>query len=172
MTPSGVCKTVGYENSSAAVEFFYNADKHEFSTGAGAKKNLPILSLEIVRDGVVLFDLTDFIEKVTVISTEVFPSMSHLVQAWMIDSHVILDRGCDFVARIISNSGVSYEADVRDDMDLAASMMEADETTNAEEEQPLAEAAAPPEQEAAAPPEQEAAAPLEQEAAAEALKIE
>jgi len=156
-----------YASSSAAVEFFYNADKHEFSTGAGTKKSLPILSLEIARDGVVLFDLTDFIEKVTVVSAESFPSVSHLTQAWMIDSHVILDRACDFVARIISNSGTSYEFDVRDDLDLAGAMMEADELDAAKEEKPLVE-------EEKLEPLVEKKPELEQEpaAAVEPLKIE
>ena len=154
-----------YASSSAAVEFFYCADKHQFSKGVGNNKRLPILSLEILRDGVVLFDLTDFIEKVSVISTAAFPSVSQIVQAWMIDSHVILDRGCDFVARIISNSGTSYEFDVRDDLDLGDAILIADNET---EQEAGAEDGVTAEDKAAA--EEKTAA--EDEAAAEPLKIE
>jgi hypothetical protein len=106
-----------YASASAAVDFRYNADTKQFSSGIGPKQCLPILSLEIVRDEVV-FDLTDFIEGVSVISDNGFPSVSQLIQAWMIDSRVILTRECKFIARIVSNEGTTVELDVCDDSDI------------------------------------------------------
>ena len=111
-----------YASSGAAVDFRYNADKKEFSSGTGPRRNLPILSLEILRDDAVVFDLTDFIEGVTVYSDNGFPSICQIVQAWMIDSHVILTRECDFMARVVADDGSTHVFNVQDDGDIGESV--------------------------------------------------
>lgn len=111
-----------YASSGAAVDFRYNADKKQFSSGAGPRRNLPILSLEILRDDAVVFDLTDFIEGVTVYSDNGFPSICQIVQAWMIDSHVILTRECDFLARVVADDGSTHVFNVQDDGDIGESV--------------------------------------------------
>jgi hypothetical protein len=113
-----------HASSSAIVDFYYNADKKQFVTGTGSKKTLPILSLDILRDGIVTFDLTDFIEGITVYSDNGFPSVSQIVNAWMIDSHVILTRECDFVVRVISCDGLSHDFSIYNDLDIGEAILE------------------------------------------------
>ena len=113
-----------HASSGAIVDFYYNADKKQFVTGTGSKKTLPILSLEILRDGIVTFDLTDFIEGITVYSDNGFPSVSQIVNAWMIDSHVILTRECDFVVRVISCDGLSHDFSIYNDLDIGEAILE------------------------------------------------
>ena len=187
-----------FASSSAALDFYYNADKKQFSTGAGTSRRLPALSLEIVRDGVVAFDLTDFIEKVTVVTEEEFPSVSQIVHAWMIDSHVILSRTCEFVARIVSEDGSTHECSVRNELDMAEAMSEteevplategeegegeegegeeateeAEEATEEAEEAEAAEAPQAPEDQTVEAPDAPEVAEASQEAPTEPLKIE
>lgn len=141
-----------YASTSAEVRLYYNADKRQFSKGSGKVNALPILSLEITRDNVVCHDLTDFIEKMTIISDGVFPSVSQIIHAWMIDSHIIVSRACDFQVRVVSEEGDTYTVNILNDEDISqvvkgeadAEEVEADELEALAEIESVAEAAAEP----------------------------
>ena len=107
-----------YASSSAQVEFAYNADIKQFSSSFGKPKNLPILSLEIVRDNHVLYDLTEFIESMTIVSDNEYPNISQIIQAWSLDSQIVLDRTCDFIARVVSCNGQTHDIKVTDTTDI------------------------------------------------------
>jgi hypothetical protein len=107
--------------SSAEVDFIYDADKKEFSMQHAPARYLPILSFEIVRDGKVIYDLTDFISDIKIVSSA-FPSVSQVLNAWAIDSHVVLSKKYELVARLISANGNTFEVSVNDTKDMSVAM--------------------------------------------------
>jgi hypothetical protein len=114
-----------YASSSAKVEWIYSVEDNQFTLyglqdlPVGA--SLPILSLEIVRDDRVAHDLTDFVETMVVIrSTDVpfFPSISQIVQAWVLHSKIVFDTRIEFAARLITTNGDTVVLELDDGRDL------------------------------------------------------
>lgn len=114
-----------YASSSAKVEWIYTVEDNQFTIHGlqdlpvGA--SLPILSLEIVRDDSVAHDLTDFVETMVVIrSTDVpfFPSISQIVQAWVLHSKIVFDVRIEFAARLITTNGDTVVLELDDGRDL------------------------------------------------------
>jgi len=126
-----------HASTSASVDFVYNAENktfHDVSEFTVAKY-LPILSLEIIRDDEAVYDLTDFIESMTVIadvSAFRYPSVSQIVNAWAIGSQIVFDPAIDFKVRCVSSEGETYEFNITDTIDLAAGMKEADDAETVE----------------------------------------
>lgn len=104
-----------YASGSAQAQWIYDADEKTFFSLSEPmnvyecdSKNFPILSLDIVErgsaDGHVHYDLTDFIENMTVYTmdnqTAKYPSIQHLLAAWTTHSHVLLNTK-RFDARMI-----------------------------------------------------------------------
>ena len=69
---------------------------------------LPILSMEIIdAEERVLYDLTDFIEKVKVYTDKFYgasPCIAHIIGAWALSSGVVLDHVLDLKVRFINTS--------------------------------------------------------------------
>jgi len=122
-----------YASTGAPVDFVYNADDKIFKDTSEftVAKYLPVLSLEIIRDDAVIYDLTDFIESMTVVADVAafrYPSVSQIVNAWAIGSQIVFDSNIDFKLRCVSDMGDTYEFSVKDTIDLLEGMNEADET--------------------------------------------
>lgn len=95
---------------SAFIEWLYTPDSHTFyewsSDENQERRNLPILSLEILHKDHVIYDLTDFLENIKVESTEgVAPSIMHLIAVWSLSSGIVLNPRSSFDARVITNTG-------------------------------------------------------------------
>lgn len=107
--------------SSAVPEWYYLPDSNTFleweqGTPLSVLKQsepleLPILSMEILEDDIVIFDLTNFIEtmKVHTVQSEFFPSVAHILAAWSISSAVILDATREFKVRMITTKADTKE---------------------------------------------------------------
>ena len=126
-----------HASTSACVDFVYNADNKTFHDVSEftVTKYLPILSLEIVRDEEAVYDLTDFIESMTVVadvSAFRYPSVSQIVNAWAIGSQIVFDPAIDFKVRCVSSEGETYEFNITDTIDLAAGIKEADDAQTVE----------------------------------------
>jgi len=116
-----------FASSSAEVEWVYVADTKTFMPLNMYARDviaesipLPILSLEIIRDERVSYDLTDFIEGVRIRQApgeRFIPSVSHIVRAWSIDSHIIFDRAIAFMARVITDTGITATHDIDEFVD-------------------------------------------------------
>jgi len=120
-----------HASTSAPVEYKYNADIKQFNdlSEYTLTRYLPLLSLDIVRDDSVVYDLTDFIESMTVtsdVSDFRFPSVAQIVAAWAIGSQVVFDKNIDFKARCMSDMGERYEFNVSDTVDIYKAIEEAD----------------------------------------------
>jgi hypothetical protein len=120
-----------YASTAAPVEYQYNADLKHFNdlSEHSITRYLPLLSLEIVRDGHAVYDLTEFIESMTVTSDVTdfrFPSVSQIVSAWSIGSQIVLDKNIAFVVHCMSDAGESYEFDISDTVDIDRAITEAD----------------------------------------------
>jgi hypothetical protein len=77
---------------SPEINTFYEWPMHE--TDAVVFKQLPILSLEILDGEDILHDLSDFVASIQVHvrgEDEFYPSLSHIVNAWSLNSKIILD---------------------------------------------------------------------------------
>ena len=107
--------------SGAEVDFVYDADKKEFSMQHAPPRYLPILSFEVLRDGAVIYDLTDFISDIKVVSCA-YPSVSQVLNAWAIDSRVVLSKKYELIARLISVNGTTFEVSVNDTNDISVAM--------------------------------------------------
>jgi hypothetical protein len=127
-----------HSSASTTVEFLYNADTRVFSdmTPYTTTKYLPILSLDLIRDTEVYYDLTDFVERMTVVSNAKefkYPSVSQIMSAWTIDSKVLFDPSIDFFARIVSEEGATYEFVLSDTTDISYGIKAADAQAEADE---------------------------------------
>ena len=114
-----------YASCSAKVEWIYTVEDNQFTIyglqGLPVGASLPILSLELVRDDRVAYDLTDFVETMVVIrSTDVpfFPSISQIVQAWVLHSKIVFDTRIEFAARLITTNGDTVVLELDDGRDL------------------------------------------------------
>ena len=98
-------------NGSATPMWTYNPEQFQFvawppvaTDDLTMSHQLPILSMEIIHNDTVLYDITDFIEKVRVYNPELdrqSPSAAHVVGAWTLTSGVIPDLYMDLELRII-----------------------------------------------------------------------
>lgn len=112
-------KSINISASSSAVpDWYYSLDKKQFiqwkfSTPISVLLSyynayyLPILSMEILEEDSVIYDLTDFIGdiKVHTSGAVVFPSIAHILGAWSLSSGIILDATREFNVRIIDIDG-------------------------------------------------------------------
>ena len=127
-----------HASASAAVEFLYNADTRIFSdmTPHATSRYLPILSIDLIRDAAVYYDLTDFVERMVVVSNIKefkYPSISQIMSAWAIDSKVLFDPSIDFFARVVSEDGETYEFVLNDTNDILEGIKAADAEAEAGE---------------------------------------
>ena len=109
------CNIVNTDASSCAVpKWMYIPENWQFIEWGYAhiadltlSHSLPILSMEIVQGDTVLYDLTDFIEKVRVYNDSIVdasPCMYHIVGAWSISSGIVLDPATGYTVRIINTN--------------------------------------------------------------------
>ena len=106
----------------APPELVYNADSttfypykkdstYETMIQEHKPKRLPVLSIEILDgESNVIFDLTDFIDRVRFINisgTDI-PNISEIISAWSIESYVVLNKN-NYNVRYIMNDGEMYE---------------------------------------------------------------
>jgi len=102
-------------SKSALPQWKYIADQYQFFEWYPGGKttvqnclssdSLPMLSMEILDGDDVIYDLTDFIQKVRVYkSTEAAPapSVQHVVAAWMLDAGTVLNPSRNYVVRYIN----------------------------------------------------------------------
>jgi hypothetical protein len=126
-----------HSSASATVEFLYNADTRVFSdmTPHAISRYLPILSIDLIRDSAVYYDLTDFVERMVVVSNLKefkYPSISQIMSAWAIDSKILFDPSIDFFARVVSEDGETYEFVLNDTNDILEGIKAADAEAAAE----------------------------------------
>jgi hypothetical protein len=125
VTPYPRTNVNAHASSSAAVEWIYTIDDNSFKSYRAGEfpvgARLPILSLEIVRDERVAHDLTDFIESIVVIretNSTAFPTISQIVQAWVLHSQIVFDTRIEFYVKLVTESGDTVILDIDDDRDL------------------------------------------------------
>ena len=77
---------------------------------------LPVLSMEVVENDRVVYDLTDFSQSIKVYPRieGVFPSPAHILGAWSFSSGIVLDRNRDFILRILDTNAEEKEAEIYD----------------------------------------------------------
>lgn len=120
-----------YASGSARPQWLYDAKTKTFyawddglhqslpmGVHGGNFKNLPVLSLEIVNteEIKVQYDLTDFLEEVTVYESNArdpLPSLEHVLAAWTTHSHILLDSH-KFKARMIDVMANTIEEPITD----------------------------------------------------------
>lgn len=98
-------KVVTWTASSARPSWLYNATEGCFHEWCGSlistrvkgeyKSTLPYLSLEIMEGEHVAYDLTDFIERLTVYredEEEMYPTVEQVVAAWSTGSNILVDE--------------------------------------------------------------------------------
>jgi len=97
---------------------------------------LPILSMEVVENDQVVFDLTDFLSSITVYPSTLnrCPPVAHILSAWTLSSQIVLDRERSFVVRLMDVNAKEYETDVCECNDIFVEpMIEVEDvTTHAE----------------------------------------
>ena len=90
-------------STSAKPLWRYTADTHTFvAWNGGAVVSMPIFSMEVVEDGKMVYDLTDFLETVRVYGESETPSVAHIVQAWSLSSGIVLNPARKFFIRYIN----------------------------------------------------------------------
>jgi hypothetical protein len=109
--------------------------------------SMPYLSLEIVLNGKVMYDMTDYIEKLKVYTTDMSdaptPSLIDILTAWSLHSGVVLDNKKAIIYRIITDSGETIEfrqneeSDVTEDAELETEVIEESATEEISEVEPL-----------------------------------
>jgi len=80
---------------------------------------LPVLSMEIVEDSNVVYDLTDFAETIRVYnatSDRSSPSVAHIMSAWSTSSGIVLSPTRPFKVRLVDTAANTIETEI-DEMD-------------------------------------------------------
>lgn len=115
-------------SSSAVPQWYYLPDDNTFvgwelgttiesiMNRGGKPKPLPVLSMEILENDRVIYDLTDFSQSIKVYPQidGVFPSAAHILGAWSLSSRIILDRNRDFVVHILDTNAEQKETEISD----------------------------------------------------------
>ena len=104
-------------NLSATPMWSYSKDTHMFRLWGATEKlvptALPYLSIEVVLDGEMQYDITSFIGQVKVYSIDAeeapIPSFMNIIVAWSLHSGVIIDDKKGVTYRIIDDSGNTHE---------------------------------------------------------------
>ena len=83
-------------HGSAYPAWLYSADTLTFTEWPEGDKpsKLPVLSMEVVDEDEVIYDLTDFVNEINVIQLEdstTFPSVGQILNAWTLSSKIVLD---------------------------------------------------------------------------------
>ena len=133
-------KVITSSASSARPSWLYNATEgcfHEwcgslFSTSLKGdyKRTLPFLSLELVEGDRVVYDLTDFIEKLVVYTEEasdLYPSLEQVIAAWSTSSHILVDEGRHRI-RMMDTSAQTIERGFHEDVESEDVENDDDET--------------------------------------------
>lgn len=105
---------------SAEPAWRYSTDTYTFVEWAihntpqqGHSVSLPYLSMEIVANDSVQYDLSDYIEKVKIYCADSekvsYPCLSSIIGAWMLHSGVVLNPKKTMIVRIIDDSGNTHE---------------------------------------------------------------
>ena len=119
--------------SSAYPQWYYDPSNHAFvhwALGSSVKgiiattstiHKLPILSMEILDNDRIIHDLTDFIDKIDVYSTEQehSPCIAHLIGAWSLSSEIVLDTTRLFKVRFMNSSGSTVSTNISSYMNYA-----------------------------------------------------
>lgn len=130
-------------NLSAQPAWRYSKDMHTFfewgldaTSVVGSPESLPYLSMEIVANGKVQYDLSEFVSKVKICcedsSAVSYPCFSSIIGAWMLDSGVVLDPKKTVVVRIIDDAADMHEITM---CGICENDDDEDESTESEEEQ-------------------------------------
>jgi len=69
---------------------------------------LPVLSIEILENDKVMYDLTDFIETIRVYNTQSSPSLGHILHAWILSSELVLDPNRNFMIRYVTDDADTF----------------------------------------------------------------
>ena len=109
-------------SSSAVPEWSYLPSKNTFfrwtrtppTLHAEHFQELPLLSMEILENDLVVCDLTEFISTIRVHLDEqpLFPSIAHILGAWSLSSGIVLDNTRRFTTRIIDLEANTHEYEV------------------------------------------------------------
>jgi hypothetical protein len=88
---------------------------------------LPVLSMEIVEDSKVVYDLTDFAETIRVYnatSDTSSPSVAHIMSAWSASSGIVLTPTRPFKLRLVDTAANTVETAI-DEMDTLDAVVQA-----------------------------------------------
>lgn len=104
------CLNISHPES-ALPDWYYKPHENVFLQWTfSAKMNSPflrlrstILSMEILENERVVFDLTDFLEKMKIYG-RFMPSVEHIIGAWYISSGIVLDTTTPYVVRHITEN--------------------------------------------------------------------
>ena len=111
-TPYAENKANFYSPRSAAPIWLYSPDTHRFTAWGDSdtlfSHALPVLSIEILEDDEVMYDLTDFIETIRVYNTQKSPSLTHIIHAWVLSSELVLDPHRNFTIRYMTDTAETH----------------------------------------------------------------
>lgn len=102
--------TVTLQPSCAAPQWSYSEEKQVFTewgySSDAFPKALPILSMTIVDQDTVLYDISDFVERIRVTHSNrnTFPSVAHILGAWSLSSGIVLNTTKSYFAKMITIS--------------------------------------------------------------------
>jgi hypothetical protein len=121
-TPYRLSSVKTYPTASAVGQWYYLPENKYFvqcdlgfygNIDPDNLKSLPLLSMEIVHNNLTLHDLTDFIGDIKVYSNDnTFPSISHILGAWSLNSGIVVSQYEEFIARMIDTSANTLEVPV------------------------------------------------------------
>ena len=101
-----------YSPRSATPIWVYSPDTRKFTAWGDSdalfSHALPVLSIEILENDEVMYDLTDFIETIRVYNTQKSPSLTHIIYAWVLSSELILDPHRIFTIRYMTDTAETY----------------------------------------------------------------
>ena len=91
-------------STSAKPLWKYVVDTHTFTSWTAAHTRLPLsyLSIEIVQENKVLYDLTDFLDTMRVYGNSGTPSLHHIVHAWVLSSGICLHPKRNLILRAMN----------------------------------------------------------------------
>ena len=137
-------------NLSATPQWTYSKDAAVFRLWGEENlvpTSLPYLSLEVLLDDELQYDLTDYIGKLKVYTTGSsdgpFPSLMSVLAAWTLHSGVVLDSNKAIIYRIITDAGETVEvrqyeeSEVTEDAELETETMEEAGEEEISEAEPL-----------------------------------
>ena len=105
---SGSIKPMWIYNADTRVFYKYDGDDYIIKPVP-----LPVLSLEILYENKVVYDLTEFLETVRVAAYDAnSPSVQHLLGAWSLSSGIVLDINRGFIIRFLCTEANMYRTGI------------------------------------------------------------